>query len=170
MNNDNKFFSINVNDIQHRQNNKDRYRLQVYKRLLERCYIKIKSASDNEQKYCLYKVDEFVFGEPIYKLPECILFIITNLKNSGFLIKYYKPNVIYITWKIKRNFNVVVTNQNLLTNSNSISNNTLLSSSKTQIKDSDISICDIKNKKNKNNNKFKLVHDYVPRKNFLYNN
>jgi len=170
MNNDNKFFSINVNDIQHRQNNKDRYRLQVYKRLLERCYIKIKSASDNEQKYCLYKVDEFVFGEPIYKLPECILFIITNLKNSGFLIKYYKPNVIYITWNIKRNFNVVVTNQNLLTNSNSISNNTLLSSSKTQIKDSDISICDIKNKKNKNNNKFKLVHDYVPRKNFLYNN
>mgnify|MGYP006135207227 CR=1 FL=1 len=171
MNNDNKFFSINVNDIQHIQNNKDRYRLQVYKRLLERCYIKIKSASDNEQKYCLYKVDEFVFGEPIYKLPECILFIITNLKNSGFLIKYYKPNVIYITWNIKRNFNVVVTNQNLLTNSNSsVNNNTLLSSSKTQIKDSDISICDIKNKKNKNNNKFKLVHDYVPRKNFLYNN
>ena len=172
MNNDNKFFSINVNDIQQRQNNKDRYRLQVYKRLLERCYIKIKSASDNEQKYCLYKVDEFIFGEPIYKLPECILFIITNLKNSGFLIKYYKPNVIYITWNIKRNFNVVVTNQNLLTNSNSISNNnnTLLSYSKTQIKDIDISICDIKNKKNKNNNKFKLVHDYVPRKNFLYNN
>ena len=56
MNNDNKIFSINVNDIQQRQNNKDRYRLQVYKRLLERCYIKIKSASDNEEKFCLCRV------------------------------------------------------------------------------------------------------------------
>ena len=91
--------------------NKDRYRMQVYKRLLERCYIKIKSASDNEETFCIYRVPEYVFGEPIFKLPECILFIITNLKNSGFIIKYYKPNVIYITWKIKRNFNVVVTNQ-----------------------------------------------------------
>ena len=113
---------------------------------------------------------EYVFGEPIFKLPECILFIITNLKNSGFIIKYYKPNVIYITWKIKRNFNVVVTNQNLLTNSTiSNNNNTLLTrTNKTNIKDSDISICDVKKKKN--DNKFKLVHDYVPRKNFLYNN
>ena len=171
MNNDNKIFTINVNDIQQRQNNKDRYRLQVYKRLLERCYVKIKSASDNEEKFCLYRVPEFVFGEPIYKLPECILFIITNLKNSGFLIKYYKPNVIYITWKIKRNFNIVVSNQNLLTNSsNSRKMNTLLTTNTTKIKDSDISICDIKKKKSKENNKFKLVHDYVPRKNFLYNN
>ena len=81
MNNDNKIFSINVNDIQQRQNNKDRYRLQVYKRLLERCYIKIKSASDNEEKFCLCRVPEFVFGEPIYKLPECILFIIIKCNN-----------------------------------------------------------------------------------------
>ena len=49
MNQDNKIFTINVNDIQQRQYNKDRYRMQVYKRLLERCYIKIKSASDNEE-------------------------------------------------------------------------------------------------------------------------
>jgi hypothetical protein len=170
MNQDNKIFTMNVNDIQQRQYNKDRYRMQVYKRLLERCYIKIKSASNNEEKFCLYRVPEYVFGEPIFKLPECILFIITNLKNSGFIIKYYKPNVIYITWKIKRNFNVVVTNQNLLTNSSiSSNNNTLLSKNNTNnIKDSDISICDVKKKKN--DNKFKLVHDYVPRKNFLYNN
>ena len=105
MNHNNKIFTINVNDIQNKQYNKDRYRMQVYKRLLERCYIKIKSASDNEEKFCLYIVPEYVFGEPIFKLPECILFMITNLKNSGFMIKYYKPNLIYITWNIKRNFN-----------------------------------------------------------------
>ena len=169
MNQDNKIFTINVNDIQNRQYNKDRYRMQIYKRLLERCYIKIKSASDNEEKFCLYRVPEYVFGEPIFKLPECIIFIITNLKNSGFVIKYYKPNVIYITWNIKRNFNVVLTNQNLLTNSSISTNNTLLAkNNKSNIKDSDISICNLKKKKN--DNKFKLVHDYVPRKNFLYKN
>ena len=169
MNHNNKIFTINVNDIQNKQYNKDRYRMQVYKRLLERCYIKIKSASDNEEKYCLYRVPEYVFGEPIFKLPECILFMITNLKNSGFMIKYYKPNLIYITWNIKRNFNVVVTNKNLLTNYGiPQNNNKLLNKNTSNIKDSDITICD--NIKNKNNNKFKLVNDYVPRKNFLYNN
>jgi hypothetical protein len=167
MNPDKEIFTISINDIQQKQNAKDKYRMQVHKRLLEKCYYKIKTASESEESYCLYRVPEFIIGEPIYNLPECILFIITNLKNSGFLIKYYKPNLIYITWKIKRRYNIVVTNKNLLTNSSIYDIGK--KSNKIGIKDSDITICDIK-KKNRyvENNKFKLVNNYIPKKNFLY--
>ena len=64
MNQDNKIFTINVNDIQQRQYNKDRYRMQVYKRLLERCYIKIKSASDNEETFVYIECQSMYLANP----------------------------------------------------------------------------------------------------------
>jgi hypothetical protein len=46
-----------------------------------------------------FEVPEFIIGKPVYKLNDCIKFIIISLSNRGFSIKYFFPRVLYVSWE-----------------------------------------------------------------------
>jgi len=100
-------FSINVFDIQKKQHDKDKFRCYLFERILERCYIKIKRASDNEHSYCFYQVPEYIPGEPLYNLTKCVVFILKKLRNNGFNCKYCHPYLIFVSWKQQGDSNLL---------------------------------------------------------------
>jgi hypothetical protein len=47
---------------------------------------------------CFYEVPQFVIGYPIFDLTKCIEYLKKTLEGEGFLVKYYFPKYLYISW------------------------------------------------------------------------
>lgn len=39
-----------------------------------------------------------MMGFPVYDLNSCLTYVIDSLKKNGFLVKYYFPKVVYVSW------------------------------------------------------------------------
>ena len=61
-------------------------RRQIFKKILSKCHLRIKSAALNEHTSCSFKIPELVLGYPIYNVFECKKFIIKMLIENGFKV------------------------------------------------------------------------------------
>ena len=79
----------------------DAIRLQVYNRILTTVHQKIKSHSTlpNSSQMTNFDVPEWQPGCPLYDVKDCILYIVWNLRHSGFKVLYVSPNRLLISWK-----------------------------------------------------------------------
>jgi hypothetical protein len=79
----------------------DAMRLQVYNRILGTVHQKIKSTSTlpNSTQMTSYDVPEWQPGCPRFDVKDCILYIVWNLRHSGFKVLYVSPNRLLISWK-----------------------------------------------------------------------
>ena len=92
------FYSINVNQIQKNKHERNRYKYTTYKKILEKCYLKIKTCSDNNQDYCIYTIPDFIIGEPLFRKNFCANFILEHLKQNGFKSSFILPTYVFISW------------------------------------------------------------------------
>lgn len=78
----------------------EQLRLGIYKKILNRVHLKIKHVAKqrNGDHYLFYVVPEFVFGIPKYNVSTCISYIIEQLTDNGFDVKYTHPNLLFISW------------------------------------------------------------------------
>lgn len=70
---------------------------EVYDRVLGRVNARVEMASKARQTSCWYNVPEFVFGRQ-YDASACTAHVISRLKANGFLVAYYHPNVLLVSW------------------------------------------------------------------------
>ena len=79
----------------------DTVRLQVYNRLLSAVHQKIKFASTQTSagQMTSFDVPEWQPGCPRFDVKDCILYIVWNLRHSGFKVLYVSPNRLLISWK-----------------------------------------------------------------------
>lgn len=79
----------------------DAVRLQVYNRILTTVHQKIKSHSTraNSTQMISYEIPEWQPGCPSFDVKDCILYIVWNLRHSGFKVLYVSPNRLLISWK-----------------------------------------------------------------------
>jgi hypothetical protein len=79
----------------------DSLRLETYNRLLGGVHQKIKwaSAQRNTSQMTYYDVPEWVPGCPRYDVKDCILYLVWNLRHSGFRVIYMSPNRLMINWR-----------------------------------------------------------------------
>ena len=79
----------------------DAMRLQVYNRLLSTVHQKIKAHSTlpNSSQMTSFDVPEWQPGCPRFDVKDCILYIVWNLRHSGFKVLYVSPNRLLISWK-----------------------------------------------------------------------
>jgi len=91
---------LNLDDLYERKKQCDLNMVNSYNRIIERIHkqIKLTSRQKMNNECCWYVVPEFIFGIPKYDLKECIAYIIHELKENGFHIKYTHPNLLFITW------------------------------------------------------------------------
>lgn len=101
-NDSNDIYTISVNDINNIQSKKSEKRLKLYKKLSEKCFLRIKNAVLKEETYCYFVVKQYYIGYPLYNMSEFIIYTIDVLKNKGFHAFHIKPNIIYISWSIKK--------------------------------------------------------------------
>ena len=79
----------------------DAIRLETYNRLLGGVHQKIRWASTqrNAGQMTYYDVPEWVPGCPRYDVKDCILYLVWNLRHSGFRVIYMSPNRLLINWR-----------------------------------------------------------------------
>ncbi len=92
---------LSPDDLFQEQMRLDEARLVVYNRILAAIHKKIKHASSqqNSSQMTYYDVQEWQPGCPRFDVKDCILYIVWNLRNSGFKVMYVSPNRLLINWK-----------------------------------------------------------------------
>lgn len=130
---------INIDELHAKRTNRKNNRKKSYEEVLRRCHHRIKLTSETEEYcFCFYTIPNYIYGIPLYDQTECILYIINNLIENGFDVKYTHPNLIYISWLNKSNKN---SKNKMIKNSNNL----------------------IEEKP-----KYKQITDYKPSGNFIY--
>ena len=91
-------FKLNASDIIQQQKLQNKRKKKVYKKVLEKCYNRIRFAAKKNTEWCFFTVPNYIVGSPIYDVNACIIYVIKQLESGGFLVKYTHPNLIYISW------------------------------------------------------------------------
>ncbi len=95
---------INIDELHRKQDVKKNKKKEVFEDILKRCHNKIKATAEKQDDcYCFFKIPVYIYGIPLYDLKSCIIYITTALSKNGFDIKYFHPNLIYISWLGKTN-------------------------------------------------------------------
>lgn len=89
---------LNILELHRTINEKNMRKTETYEKVLEFCHRKITLGSQTRQLRCMYEVPEYIPGYPIFDLNSCIKFLMATLKANGFLVKYYFPKILYISW------------------------------------------------------------------------
>ena len=92
---------LNIYELHDEINNKKKKRTKSFDKVLEICHQKIINASKKELIKVFFDVPDFVIGLPVYNLTDCIQYIIKSLEENGFIIQYYFPKLLYISWDLK---------------------------------------------------------------------
>lgn len=100
--NSNDIYSFNINEIQKKQTEREKSRVQLYEKIASRCFKRIKEVASNEDVYCFFRLPEYIPGYPIYNMTECVMFLLNLLKEKGFNARYCDGFMIYITWNFSK--------------------------------------------------------------------
>ena len=90
---------IKASELVQQQQEKNKLKDKIYNKIYNRIEHKIKLTSAVNLYECWYDVPEFIFNIPLYKLEDCILYLVTQLKKNEFKINR-KNNILYISWNI----------------------------------------------------------------------
>ena len=94
---------LNIYDLYRGIQNKKMKRNMTYNAVLQKCHIHIKRAADAELFMTMFVVPEFIVGAPLYDINHCTAYIISQLRANGFVVNYYYPRALYISWDIHEN-------------------------------------------------------------------
>ena len=89
---------LNIYDLYRNINERKEKKNISYNEVLYKIHDKIKRAAEKERYKLVYEIPEVVFGLPTYDLNMCIAYIMKQLRSNGFLVKYYFPKILYISW------------------------------------------------------------------------
>jgi hypothetical protein len=91
---------INLDELFDYKKEQDLNTVKTYNQILDRVHKRIKTASRQkiENQCCWFVVPEVILGIPRYELNSCIAYIIHELQENGFRIKYTHPNLLFISW------------------------------------------------------------------------
>ena len=88
-------------DLYERRKRRDFARLRAYNTLLEQIYHRVYASSQlpGNTSSILYTVPPFILGLPKLDMEDCIVYIVFQLRQSGFEVKFTWPNLLGISWK-----------------------------------------------------------------------
>lgn len=98
MNINNAPIKLNIYDLYRNVNEKKEKKYYIYNDILYKIHDKIKRTTAKERFKIVYDVPEITLGLPCYNLNHCTAYLIKHLRNNGFLVKYYFPKILYISW------------------------------------------------------------------------
>jgi len=92
---------LKMSDLYKEINSKKIKKLETFDSILKKCHKRIMYNSKLERTYCFFNIPEFIFGVPLYDINELTKYMVNSLVTNGFKVKYFDPNVIFITWNDK---------------------------------------------------------------------
>lgn len=91
---------INLDELYEKKQQQDLNTLALYNRILGRIHNRIKTVSRQQVKeqFCWYLMPETIIGVPKFDHGGCTAYVIDQLKENGFVVKYTHPNLLLISW------------------------------------------------------------------------
>lgn len=89
---------LNIFELHRTIHEKKQRKHECYEKVLEICHKKITIAAENKKLRCMIEVPEYIYGYPLYNLNDCINFIVNHMQKNGFLVTYYFPKILYVSW------------------------------------------------------------------------
>ena len=79
---------------------KDQARHRAYNQILEQALQKVahSASQPNQPTFVYYNVPPFVLGLPALDLQDCVVYIVHQLRNQGYEVRYTYPNLLWISW------------------------------------------------------------------------
>lgn len=80
---------------------KEKTRYNTFDKIIEQCHLKIRKTAIVGGMNVFFEIPYFVFGAPLYKIGECITYIVNALRNNGLFVQilpHPNNNIIYISW------------------------------------------------------------------------
>lgn len=92
---------LNPNELYERRMRRDQSRLRAYNQVLEQIHGRIYSASQlpGHGADIMYTVPPFIFGLPKLDLEDLIVYLVFQLRQSGFEVRFTYPNLLFISWR-----------------------------------------------------------------------
>ena len=80
---------------------RDKAKLRAYNQILNQIHTRIYHTSliTGNQNFMTYTVPPFVLGLPSLDLEDCIVYLVHMLRQTGFVVRFTYPNLLYISWK-----------------------------------------------------------------------
>jgi hypothetical protein len=96
----NESTKLNLDDLYERKQQQDLNTITLYNRILARIHARIKTVSRQQTKdqFCWYIMPETIIGVPKYDYGSCTAYVIDQLRDNGFIVKYTHPNLLLISW------------------------------------------------------------------------
>lgn len=91
---------INIDELYEKKRVSDVNKLELFKKILNRIHVRIKTTArqSSNERSCWFVVPEIIIGVPKYDQGACIAYVMDTLQKNGFIIKYFHPNTIFISW------------------------------------------------------------------------
>jgi len=77
-----------------------RRRRETYACILRTCEKHIQNVAARDGMRCVFAVPEFRVGLPTFDINECTRFVRTELEKAGFVVRYFFPNILHISWDV----------------------------------------------------------------------
>ncbi len=92
---------LNPSSLYAEEARRDATRIRIYNSVLNQIYNKIRAIAriPGNERSLVYIVPEFIPGTPRFDIGDAILYIVWNLRNSGYSVSYTHPNLLFISWK-----------------------------------------------------------------------
>ena len=89
---------LSVHDVNRYMENKKREKYATFETIYEKCKAMIMKFAANDKYRFFFEVPEFILGLPLYDLNDAVKFMLDKLHRNGYLVKYYFPKILYISW------------------------------------------------------------------------
>jgi hypothetical protein len=92
---------VNLDDLFEHKKNHDMLTIKSFNSILDKIHSRIKVAARQrlDNTSCWFVVPEILLGVPKYDVRACVAYLISELRENGFQVKYTHPNLLFITWE-----------------------------------------------------------------------
>jgi hypothetical protein len=91
---------VNIDNLFETKQKRDLKQLSIFNKILNRIHTRIKLTGRSKQtdRHIWFTVPTYIFGEAVYDQGDCIAYLVNNLQDNGFLVKYIHPNTVFVSW------------------------------------------------------------------------
>lgn len=91
-----------LSELYSMKNKRQETKLKTFDHIIEKCHAKIKMVATQGGMNVFFEVPYIVIGFPLYKIEECVEYIVDALRKNGLMVQvlpHPNANTVYISWK-----------------------------------------------------------------------
>ena len=92
---------VDIDSLFEKRQRKDLKQLSIFNKILNRIHkrINLTGKTKVKDKHIFFTIPEFLFGEPLYNQGDCVGYLVVQLEENGFHVRYMHPNTLFVSWE-----------------------------------------------------------------------